>query len=258
VEDERTFRALVDPSRRLLLDRLFERDGQTLIELAAGFPQMSRQGVMKHLRILEDAGLVVTRREGRTKLHFLNPVPIRQIHDRWISRYTAPLAAALGWLKDAMEVEEQPMEPTRHVYQVYIQTTPERLWAAITDPVQTARYYYGTAVHSDWRPGSRLEYTYPDGSVAADGLILEVDAGRRVVMEFNALWDDAIKDEPPVRMTWEITPTGEVCRLVVTTEDIVPGSATQKSFEGGVAFIVSGLKTLLETGTPLPMGAGAA
>jgi uncharacterized protein YndB with AHSA1/START domain len=208
---------------------------------------------MKHLRVLEDAGLVATRREGRSKLHFLNPVPIRRIHDRWISRYTAPLAASLGWLKDAMEA---PMTPTRHVYQVYIRTSPERLWQAITDPAQTVRYYYGTAVHSDWQPGSPLEYHYPDGTVAARGTVLEVDPPRRLAMDFDALWDDRIRDEPPVRMTWEIVPAGETCRLTVTTDDIVPGSATQESFEGGVVFIVSGLKSLLETGEALPAPAG--
>jgi DNA-binding transcriptional ArsR family regulator/uncharacterized protein YndB with AHSA1/START domain len=256
VEEEQTFRALVDPSRRLLLDRLFERDGQTLGELASGLPEMSRQGVMKHLRLLEEAGLVVTRREGRSKLHFLNPVPIRRIHDRWISRYTEPLAAALGRLKDVMEA---PMDPNRsHVYQVYIATTPERLWTAITDPKETRRYYYGTAVHSDWQPGSPLEYTYPDGSVAANGKVLELETNRRVVMEFNAVWDDEIRDEPPVRMTWEIAPSGELCKLTVTTEGVVPGSATESQFEGGIAYIVSGLKTLLETGTPMPAAAPSA
>lgn len=253
MEDEPTFRALVDPSRRLLLDRLFERDGQTLGELAASLPGMSRQGVMKHLRVLEGAGLVVTRRKGRTKLHFLNPVPIRLIHDRWISRYTAPLAATLGRLRSVLE---ETVEPTKHVYQIYIRTTPERLWHAITDPAQTARYYYGTSVHSDWQPGSPLTYTYPDGSVAAEGKVLAVDPPHSLTMEFNAVWDDAIRDEPPVRQTWAIEEAGEMCLLTVTTEDLVPGSETQHSFEGGVAYIVSGLKSLLETGEPLPAGNG--
>lgn len=253
MEDEATFRALVDPSRRLLLDRLFERDGQALGELAAGLPEMSRQGVMKHLRLLEDAGLIVTRREGRQKLHFLNPVPIRLIHDRWISRYTAPLAATLGRLKGVLE---DPMTTTRHVYQIYINATPDRVWQAITDPQQTVRYFYGTAVQCDWQPGSSLVYTYPDGSVAADGKVLAADPPRSLTIEFNALWDDAIRDEAPVRQTWEIASAGDATRLTVTTEDIVPGSETQRSFEGGIVYIVSGLKTLVETGEPMAVGAG--
>ena len=97
------FKALADPTRRFLLDLLFERDGRTLSELEAELPEMTRFGVMKHLRVLEDAGLVVTRREGREKLHFLNPVPIRLIHDRWIDKYTEHRVAALAGLKHELE-----------------------------------------------------------------------------------------------------------------------------------------------------------
>lgn len=102
VDDDRVFRALADPTRRLLLDRLFERDGRTLGELEKGV-EMTRFGVMKHLRALEEAGLVVTRRRGREKLHFLNPVPIRLIHDRWIDKYTESRVSALADLKHQLE-----------------------------------------------------------------------------------------------------------------------------------------------------------
>ena len=101
-DDDRVFRALADPTRRILLDRLFKRDGRTLTELASDV-HMTRFGVMKHLRILEDAGLIVTRRVGRQKLHFLNAVPIRQIHDRWIDKYTARRVSALISLKRQLE-----------------------------------------------------------------------------------------------------------------------------------------------------------
>ena len=97
-DDDRVFRALADPTRRHLLDRLHERDGRTLTEL-----EMTRFGVMKHLKVLEDAGLVVTRRSGREKLHFLNPVPIRSIHDRWIDKYTERYVSALSDLKTELE-----------------------------------------------------------------------------------------------------------------------------------------------------------
>jgi DNA-binding transcriptional ArsR family regulator len=102
VEDDRVFKALADPTRRHLLDRLFERDGRTLGELESEL-EMTRFGVMKHLRVLEEAGLVVTRRQGRAKLHFLNPVPIRLIHDRWIDKYAARRASALADLKSRLE-----------------------------------------------------------------------------------------------------------------------------------------------------------
>jgi DNA-binding transcriptional ArsR family regulator len=102
VDDDRVFKALGDPTRRFLLDRLFRRDGRTLTELASEL-EMTRFGVMKHLRLLEDAGLVLTRRSGREKLHFLNPVPIRLIHDRWIDKYTERQVSALTRLKTALE-----------------------------------------------------------------------------------------------------------------------------------------------------------
>ena len=102
MDDDRVFKALSDPTRRHLLDRLFERDGRTLTELESEL-EMTRFGVMKHLRVLEDAGLVVARRSGREKLHFLNPVPIRQIHDRWIDKYTEGRVTALLDLKNQLE-----------------------------------------------------------------------------------------------------------------------------------------------------------
>ena len=104
-DDDRVFRALADPSRRFLLDMLFERDGRTLTELESEL-EMTRFGVMKHLRVLEEADLVITRRSGREKLHFLNPVPIRLIHDRWIDKYTEQGISALTELKS--QLEEQP------------------------------------------------------------------------------------------------------------------------------------------------------
>jgi DNA-binding transcriptional ArsR family regulator len=105
MDDDHIFKALADPTRRLLLDRLFERDGRTLTDLESDM-EMTRFGVMKHLRVLEEAGLVVTRRSGREKLHFLNPVPIRLIHDRWIDKYTEGPASLLANLKNALEEDE--------------------------------------------------------------------------------------------------------------------------------------------------------
>ena len=101
-DDDGVFKALADPTRRHLLDRLFERDGRTLTELESEL-EMTRFGVMKHLRVLEDAGLIVTRRSGREKHHYLNPVPIRLIHDRWIDKYTAGPASVLAGLKKSLE-----------------------------------------------------------------------------------------------------------------------------------------------------------
>src|SRR6266850_6600755 len=143
------FRALADPTRRGLLDELFRHDGQTLSALEGRLP-MTRFGVMKHLKLLEEAGLVVTKRRGREKLHFLNPVPIRLVHDRWVSKYSEPWAATLSDLKHSLE--EKTMEK---VFEIYIKTTPERLWKAITDAEQRRKYTFGAVVNSDWTTGSR-------------------------------------------------------------------------------------------------------
>ncbi len=134
------FKALADPTRRSLLDELFREDGQTLSALEERF-SMTRFGVMRHLKQLEEAGLVVTRRRGREKLHFLNPVPIRLVHDRWVSKYAEPWAAALSDLKTRLE---SPMEK---VFEIYIRTTPERLWEAITDREIRSKYQFGCQHH---------------------------------------------------------------------------------------------------------------
>src|SRR2546422_4330776 len=169
------FRALADPTRRSLLDELFRDDGQTLSALEEPFDR-SRFGVMTHLKQLEEAGLVVPRRRGREKLHFLNPVPIRLVHDRWVSKYAEPWAATLSDLKNRLE---RPMEK---VFEIYIRTTPERLWEAITDAEIRSKYNFGSRVDSEWKPGSRLEMSHPNADgLLGDGEVLEVDPPRRLV-----------------------------------------------------------------------------
>src|SRR5947209_1414950 len=238
------FRALADPTRRRLLDELFAEDGQTLTALEQRLP-MTRFGVMKHLKVLEEAGLVVTRRRGREKLHFLNAVPIRLVHDRWVSKYAEPWAAALTGLKRTLE--DRTMEK---VFEIYIKTTPERLWQAITDPDLRRRYSFGMGVESDWTPGSR----YVSSSPAADGPLaegenLEVDPPRRLVQSFTALWSDDVKAEGTSRVTWEIEPIGDSCRLLVIHDELREDAHDE--VYGGWPMILSGLKTLLETGEDL-------
>jgi DNA-binding transcriptional ArsR family regulator/uncharacterized protein YndB with AHSA1/START domain len=244
------FRALGDPSRRLLLDRLFDRDGQTLGELASALPGMTRFGVMRHLDVLEEAGLIETRRVGREKHHYLNPVPIRLVADRWIGKFAAPVVGRMTAIKH--DLEEPSMLAPDHVYSVLIRATPDRIWQAVTDGVETERYYYGTRVDSDWTPGGRIVYAYPDGSVAADGEVLEIEPGRSVTMSFHARWSPEIEAEGPVRMTWAIEPAGPgLSKLTVTTSGMVAGGVVQGEFGGGIVYIVSGLKTWLETGEAL-------
>jgi uncharacterized protein YndB with AHSA1/START domain len=237
------FRALADPTRRRLLDELFREDGQTLSALEEHF-DMTRFGVMKHLRLLEEAGLVVTRKRGREKLHFLNPVPIRLVHDRWVSKYAEPWAATLSGLKQRLE---RPMEK---VFEIYIRTTPERLWEAITDSEIRSNYQFGNHVTSDWAPGSAIEMTNPgfDG-LLGEGRVLEVDRPRKLVHTLAALWSDEATAEGESRVTWEIEPVGDSCRLTVLHDQMREGASEE--IYGGWPMILSGLKTWLETGEKL-------
>jgi uncharacterized protein YndB with AHSA1/START domain len=234
------FRALADPTRRSLLDELFRQDGQTLHALEQRF-SMTRFGVMKHLKQLEEAGLVVTKRRGREKVHFLNPVPIRLVHDRWVSKYAEPWTAALSGLKQRLE---HPMEK---VFEIYIRTTPERLWEAITDPEIRSKYNFGARVESDWTPGSHYEMGHPEaGVLLGEGENLEVDPPRRLVQSARMLWSDDVKNEGTSRITWEIEPVGDSCRLTVTHDQLRDGANSE--LYGGWPMILSGLKTWLETG----------
>jgi uncharacterized protein YndB with AHSA1/START domain/DNA-binding transcriptional ArsR family regulator len=238
------FRALADPTRRSLLDELFRADGQTLSMLEGRLP-LTRFGVMKHLRVLEEAGLITTRRRGREKLHFLNAVPIRLVHDRWVSKYAEPWAAALSDLKHRLE--DKTMEK---VFEIYIKTTPERLWEAITNPELRAQYNFGATIESDWTPGSRFQMSAGNGEfVLGEGENLEVDSPRRLVQSMVALWGEDVKKEGTSRVTWEIEQIRDTCRLTVTHDQLREGA--NEELYGGWPMILSGLKTLLETGEKL-------
>jgi uncharacterized protein YndB with AHSA1/START domain/DNA-binding transcriptional ArsR family regulator len=237
------FRALADPTRRALLDELFVRDGQTLVALTARH-DMTRIAVAKHLKILEDAGLVVTRRRGREKLHYLNPVPIRLLHDRWVSKYTEPWVTGLADLKRDLE---SPMEK---VFEIYICTTPERLWDAITDPATRQKYHFGSSIESDWSVGSTYRLGHPAAEHSLiEGENLEVDPPRRLVQTMRALWGPDAERAGTSRVTWEIEPVGDSCRLTLIHDQLAPDAPSE--LYGGWPMILSGLKTWLETGQTL-------
>ena len=240
---ELVVRALADPTRRALLDALNEHDGQTLVALTARH-DLTRVGIAKHLRLLEEAGLVITKRRGREKLHFLNPVPIRLVHDRWVSKYTESWAAGLTGLKEELE---HAMEK---VFEVYIRTTPERLWTAITDPAIRAKYHFGAGVESTWAPGSVYTLVHPASDrPLADGENLVVEPTRRLVQTMHTLWSEDAEREGTSRVTWEIEPVGDSCRLTVTHDQLRHDAPPE--LYGGWPMILSGLKTWLETGQTL-------
>jgi len=240
---ETVFRAIADPTRRALLDALFDRDGQTLMSLTARH-DMTRIAVAKHLRLLEEAGLVVSRRRGREKLHFLNTVPIRLVHDRWVSKYAERWTAGLVDLKDELE---QHMEK---VFEIYIRTSPERLWEAITDPAIRAKYQFGAGIESDWTPGSPYALNHPGvDRPLAEGENLVVEPPRRLVQTMNTLWSEDAERAGTSRVTWEIEAVGDSCRLTVIHDQL--SDTAPPELYGGWPMILSGLKTWLETGETL-------
>ncbi len=240
---EPVFKALADPTRRQLLDALFAEDGQTLRMLEQPL-DMTRPGVAKHLRILEEAGLVVTKRRGREKLHFLNSVPIRLVHDRWVSKYAERWAAGLVALRDDLE------DTMEKVFEIYIRTTPEQLWKAIVDPEIRAKYHFGSHIESDWTPGSPYRQVHPAApGPLVEGENLELDPPRRLVQSMRALWGPEASAQETSRVTWEIEPVGDSCRLTVTHDQL--GEDAPEELYGGWPMVLSGLKTWLETGESL-------
>jgi uncharacterized protein YndB with AHSA1/START domain/DNA-binding transcriptional ArsR family regulator len=234
------FKALADPTRRELLDVLFREDGQPLNALVRRF-SMTRIGLAKHLQLLEDAGLVVTKRRGREKLHYLNAIPVQLIHDRWVSKYTQ------GWTSGLADLKHDLEHSMEKVFEIYIRTTPERLWEAITNPDIRAKYNFGSRIESDWTPGSHFEMAHPSAEgLLGEGENVEVDPPRRLVQTMRALWGPEVIAEGTSRVTWEIEPIGDSCRLTVTHDQLRDGANDQ--LFGGWPMILSGLKTWLETG----------
>lgn len=261
-EMDAVFRALADASRRRLLDRLNTRNGLSLRELCAGL-DMTRQSVSKHLAILENANLVTTRRVGRQKLHYLNAVPINDIAERWIKHYDRERVRALSDLKRALE--DSPMDDKpEFVYTIYIRTTPEQLWQALTDPAFTRRYW-GTTFQSDWQVGSPMTWEYAGVTIAdPQQVVLVSEPYRRLAYTWQTVTPEFAKAvgfseellakvsrEPRSKVTFEIEPAGELVKLTVVHDGFEPGSAMLESVSGGWPIVLSSLKTLLETGAPL-------
>jgi uncharacterized protein YndB with AHSA1/START domain len=141
----------------------------------------------------------------------------------------------------------------KHVFEIYIRTSPEKLWAALTDGELTTKYFFGTRARSSWKPGAELSYTDAKGTLMVDGKVVEVDPPRRLVQTWRAAYSPETAKERPSRVTWTIEPLGPLCKLTVLHDDFDGETATWKSTGAGWPLVVSGLKTLLETGEPMPM-----
>jgi DNA-binding transcriptional ArsR family regulator/uncharacterized protein YndB with AHSA1/START domain len=256
------FRALADPSRRRLLDSLNGRNGQTLRELSSEL-DMTRQSVSKHLAVLEAASLVTTVRRGREKLHYLNAAPINEIGERWITRYELGRVEALADLKRALE--DTTMSKPSFVYTTYIRTTPEQLWAALTEPSFTERYWRLT-FETDWQPGSPMTWKQFGVTIADPGqVVVEAEPFTRLSYTWHTFTpelaealdiDPGVAEkalaEPRSKATFELEPAGEVVKLTVIHDGFEPDSVVASMVSNGWPRVLSNLKTFLESGEPLP------
>jgi uncharacterized protein YndB with AHSA1/START domain/DNA-binding transcriptional ArsR family regulator len=239
------FKALADPTRRQLLDRLRERNGQTLGELCARL-DMARQSTSQHLDVLEAANLVSTVRRGREKVHHLNPVPLHEVQERWIDRFDTPRLRVLSAVRQAAEEQAMTEQPT-FVYVTYVAASPERVWEALTDADLTAAYW-GHSNESDWQPGSTWRHVRTDGSGIADvvGTVLASVPPERLVVTFPGS-----AEQRPSEVTFTIEPYHDIVRLTVTHEHL-PSAADRETAAAGWAAVLANLKSLLETGRVLP------
>jgi uncharacterized protein YndB with AHSA1/START domain/DNA-binding transcriptional ArsR family regulator len=247
------FKALADPTRRLLLDRLREHNGQTLGELCEHLG-MARQSATQHLDLLERAGLVTVVRRGRERLHYLNPAPIREIGERWISVFDEPRLQAISAIKKQAEEYAMTNGPTSvptYVYVTYIRASADQVWRALTDADLTARYW-GHANVSDWQPGSPWEHRRADGSGALDavGRVITAESPTRLVITFEDAPDGGTPREPSV-VTFLVEPHQDIVRLTVTHENL-PNLEMLNGISRGWPAVLANLKSLLETGETLP------
>ena len=242
------FKALGDPTRRYLLDRLHERNGQTLGELCERL-DMARQSARQHLEILEEANLVSAIRRGRERVHYLNPVPLHQIQERWIDKFERPRLREISRIKRKAEERNMSDRPTFR-YVTYIESTPDKVWHALTDADLTAEYW-GHSNVSDWQAGSGWEHRRTDGSRIADvvGTVLEAIPPRRLVMTFDD--PDDVAPEGQSKVTFEIEPYREIVKLTVTHENL-SGQEGLEAASAGWPGVFANLKSLLETGHVLP------
>ncbi|MBS1183941.1 MAG: arsR [Proteobacteria bacterium] len=251
------FDALANAHRRRLLDVLRERDGRTLGELEGCLP-LSRFAVMKHLGVLEDAGLVVTRKVGREKFHYLNPVPIQDVSDRWISRYASPFARGLSDLKSGFQQGIFKMNTVtvvpKHVFELFIDAAPEAVWAVLTDDDKTPLWqHFNMTSRTDWRVGGKIQFLIGEQTMIV-GELIELTPPKRLSHSFAARWAEDVAGDPPSRVTWELEPAGQGATKVTLVHDDFGGeTTTSRMVATGWVEAISRLKTLVETGRPFDM-----
>ncbi|GAB5449189.1 ArsR/SmtB family transcription factor [Gymnodinialimonas sp.] len=239
------FKALSDPARRAILDSLRAQDGQSLSDLEPQF-DMTRFGVMKHLKLLEDAGLIVTKRQGRFKYHYLNPMPLQEMLDRWVAPFLQPQTKQIATLKAKLERSHLMGKPD-FMMQTFIRCTQDALWDALTQADQIAAFHvFCDEIRGDAAVGNVTEFIKPDGDPMLRQVTTELDPKSRIAQTFEPLFFGP--DAPHSHMVYLIEPQGEACKLTIEHYDIAPG---QDGFAEGWARLASSLKSYLETGKAL-------
>ncbi len=239
------FKALNDPARRALLDSLRAKDGQTLSELEEQL-DMTRFGVMKHLKVLEDANLIIPRKVGRFKYHYLNALPLQEVVDRWVASFLQPQARALTDLKAKLERDIKMAKPD-FMMQTFIRCSQDALWDALTDSSQMAAYHFAcNAVQGDPSVGQATAFILPNGDAMLRQVTTAMDPKSRIDMTFEPLFMGP--DAPASNMVYLIEAQGDVCKLTIEHYNMAPG---QEGFGEGWARLAASLKSYLETGTAL-------
>jgi uncharacterized protein YndB with AHSA1/START domain/DNA-binding transcriptional ArsR family regulator len=241
------FNALGDKSRRYLLDLLYERNGRSLTELSSRL-DMSRQAVTKHLKILEAANLVIPVWKGKEKLHYLNPVPLRLIYSRWISKFDENRLQYLYELKSDLENSNQEVKMKGFIYQIVIAASAEKVWESLTKPEFTQKFWFGRSINSDWSVGSTVSIITPEGNEEVQGQVLEFQPFTRLSYTWKT---PDITAEEATTVVFELQEMGPMTKLTIL-HDMDAEDAKFQQAAAGWTFILCGLKTFLETGAPMP------
>lgn len=263
-DEASTIAAIADASRRTVLDLLRAEDGRPVKELEAALPHLGRHAVLKHVGVLERAGLVVTRKVGRRRLCYLNPSPLLDLARRWTREYTAAWGSHLVRLRDHVETGRSTTTETKGttmtsaqttapdlVQQVVINASIERVWEAITTD-EARNWYFGCSMTSI---DAAAEYACqtPEGVALIKGRTVEVEPPHRLVQTFDAVWDEDVSSDAPSEVTWLLRQDGPLTTLTVEHRGVA-GTETGRQASGGWLFLVSSLKSYVETGTALPNG----
>ncbi|HEY5822181.1 MAG TPA: SRPBCC domain-containing protein [Propionibacteriaceae bacterium] len=254
---DRLLNALAEPNRRALLDALTQTDGLSISELGATLPHLGRHAVLKHITVLEDVDLVKTVKTGRVRRCHLNPVPLLELAGRWTDLYGRTWGGALLALRARATTPPEPSRPTKEptmpdrVFSIVIAAPIERVWQALTSSEDTVHWYFGNTVESSWEPDTPITYRGPDGEPDIEGTVLLADPPHVLRTTFRPIWSAEVQGGEDTVVEWRLERDGALCRVTVTHTGLPAEGQVTSEVGQGWTLLLSGLKTLLETGQPL-------